>query len=134
MVAAVIRHHQPSSSAVLLLTLTPSLSPSPSPSFPPPPPQVADAARATLGLDIAACVVTPRPVGVTVAVSASGASWGSVGDTASLVEGARVLVKEMGCTAVAVVVRFPEDDEGGKELFEAYRQVGGGWVVVVGSG
>ena len=31
--------------------------------------QVADAARATLGLDVAACVVTSRPVGVTVAVS-----------------------------------------------------------------
>ena len=36
--------------------------------------QVADAARATLGLDVAACVITSRPVGVTVAVSqASGA-------------------------------------------------------------
>ena len=92
-------------------------------------PQVADAARATLGLDVAACVVTPRPVGVTVAVAASGASWGAVGDTEALVEGARELVETHGCTAVAVVVRFPEDDDGDetgsgvdtKALFEAYR-------------
>ena len=111
--------------------------------------QVADAARATLGLDIAACVITSRPVGVTVAVSQasgavtqrtlsirylfhlvtmkypyqhslstyppntlsqsihslntssfyqhplllSGASWGSIEDTETLVEGARALVE-----------------------------------------
>lgn len=86
--------------------------------------QVADAARATLGLDVAAAVKTSRAVGVSTAVSASGASWGKVEDTSTLVEGARRLVNEHGCTAVAVVAAFPDEDEdeGGAELFEAYRR------------
>ena len=41
----------------------------------------------------------------------SGASWGSIEDPETLVEGARALVDNHGCTAIAVVVRFPEDDE-----------------------
>jgi hypothetical protein len=73
--------------------------------------QVADAMRATLGVHVAHCVVTSREVGVQLRQSPSGAAWGSVGDTDTLVEGARVLVEEHGCTAVAVVVRFPEDEE-----------------------
>ena len=75
---------------------------------------VANGMRATLGIDVAHCVVTSRNVGVQLHQSAtSGASWGSISDTATLVEGARVLVKEHSCTAVAVVVRFPEDEECG---------------------
>jgi Protein of unknown function (DUF3326) len=73
--------------------------------------QVADAARATLGIDVSECVVTSRPVGVEVDVSAySGASWGSISDTETLLEGARALISK-GCTAIAVVARFPEDDD-----------------------
>ena len=91
--------------------------------------QVADGARATLGLDIAACVVTSQPVGVTVKLSASGASWGSLGDSGekTLLEAARKLI-DMGCTAIAVVCRFPEDDEAAAQgldtasLFKAYQQ------------
>lgn len=72
--------------------------------------QVADAARATLGIDVAHCIVTSREVGVRLFQSAqSGASWGSVQDTATLLEGARELVEGHGCSAVAVVARFPED-------------------------
>lgn len=84
--------------------------------------QVADAARATLGLDMHACVITPRPIGVELKISSSGASWGSIDDTNSLREGAAKLI-ELGCTAIAVVVRFPEDeDEESIEKFEKYRQ------------
>lgn len=71
---------------------------------------VANAARATLGIDVASCVITSRPVGVSLKVSDSGASWGVVEDTATLVEAAETLVKQ-GCDAIAVVVRFPEDEE-----------------------
>ncbi|KAJ1438520.1 hypothetical protein B484DRAFT_324040 [Ochromonadaceae sp. CCMP2298] len=78
--------------------------------------QVAEAARATLGIDVHHCVVTSRPVGVMLRLSKSGASWGSVEDTDTLVQGARELISR-GCTAVAVVVRFPEDEE----LFAEYR-------------
>jgi hypothetical protein len=47
-------------------------------------------------------------------MSVSGASWGSVRDTDTLIEGARELLQR-GCTAIAVVARFPEDEE----IFEA---------------
>jgi hypothetical protein len=69
--------------------------------------QVANAARATLGVDIAHCVVTSRPLGIGVDLSESGASWGRVDDTDALLEGAAALV-ERGCEAIAVVGRFPE--------------------------
>ena len=39
----------------------------------------------------------------------SGASWGNIKNTETLIEGARVLV-DKGCDVVAVVVRFPEDE------------------------
>ena len=73
---------------------------------------VANAMRASLGIDVAHCAVTSRNVNVQLETSQeSGASWGSIGDTETLVEGARWLVEEKGCTAVAVVVRFPEDSD-----------------------
>lgn len=72
---------------------------------------VANAARATLGIDVAHCVITSREVGVELRISSeSGASWGCLQDTNTLIEGAQALV-DKGCTAIAVVVRFPEDDE-----------------------
>lgn len=84
--------------------------------------QVADAARATLGLDIRACVVTPRPINVELKLSSAGASWGTIEDTEALREGAAKLIS-LGCTAIAVVVRFPEDEENDAiEMFQKYRQ------------
>ena len=72
---------------------------------------VADAVRATLGINVCHAVVTPRNIGVKLSISRqSGASWGSLQDTAALVEGAQELISK-GCTAIAVVARFPEDDE-----------------------
>ena len=66
--------------------------------------QVANAARATLGLDVAECVITSRSVGVQVNMSPAGASWGSLSDVGeqTLVEGARKLM-DLGCTAIAGV-------------------------------
>jgi predicted HNH restriction endonuclease len=43
-------------------------------------------------------------------MSQSGASWGSVKDTDTLIEAAEELIRR-GCTAIAVVARFPEDEE-----------------------
>jgi hypothetical protein len=83
---------------------------------------VADAFRATLGIDIASCVVTSEPVGVEVALSASGASWGSLKNIDTLLHGAQELIND-GCTAIAVVVRFPEDESEEEQLlFEKYRK------------
>jgi hypothetical protein len=86
--------------------------------------QVADAFRATLGIDVAAAVVTSEPVGVSTFLSPSGASWGSVQNTNTLVEGAQELLR-LGCDAVAIVARFPEDEEDEEDqggFFQAYRQ------------
>ena len=83
--------------------------------------QVANAARATLGVDVSNCVITPRELRVEVKTSSSGASWGSVEDTAALLEGARELIRR-GCSAIAVVARFPEDeDESSSQQFAQYR-------------
>jgi hypothetical protein len=69
--------------------------------------QVADAARATLGLDVAACVVTAEPVGVSVKLSDSGASWGSLSENGerTLVDAAQELIN-LGCTAIAGKLLF----------------------------
>lgn len=92
--------------------------------------QVADAYRATLGINVKDCVVTRENVGVNVDVSKiSGASWGSLHNPDTLLEGARELVAN-GCDAIAVVARFPEDEEldgdGSDDLaaetFDSYRK------------
>ena len=69
--------------------------------------QAANAARATLGLDVAECVITSKSVGVQVNISPAGASWGSLSDGGeeTLVEGARRLI-ELGCTAIAGTVNI----------------------------
>lgn len=82
--------------------------------------QAADAARATLGLDIRAHVVTDKPLGVALKTAESGASWGTVENPGSLLRAAERLINEAGVGAIAVIARFP-DDEGSAEL-EAYRQ------------
>jgi hypothetical protein len=81
--------------------------------------QVADAARATLGIDISDWVKTDAPVGVTLKAAASGATWGTIANPDTLLRGAEKLIHR-GATAIAVVVRFP-DDEGSTALMH-YRQ------------
>ena len=72
--------------------------------------QVADAARATLGINVASVCVTDEPMGVETAITETGASWGSLQNVDTLVRGAKTLV-ERGCTAIAVVARFPEEGD-----------------------
>ena len=59
---------------------------------------------------MAECVVTSAAVGVKIHISQSGASWGSIENSEALIKGAEKLI-EGGCTAIAVVVRFPEDED-----------------------
>ena len=82
--------------------------------------QAADAARATLGLDIRAHVITDMPLGVALKTTDSGASWGTLENPGSLLRAAERLINEAGVGAIAVVAHFP-DDEGSTEL-DAYRQ------------
>ncbi len=82
--------------------------------------QAADAARATLGLDVSAYVITDRPLGVTLKTAESGASWGTLENPDSLLRAAGRLIDEAGVRAIAVVARFPDDL--GSPALEAYRQ------------
>lgn len=82
--------------------------------------QAADAARATLGLDIRAHVVTDAPLGVALKTIESGASWGTLENPGSLLRAVERLMTEASVRAIAVVARFPDDDSS-PEL-QAYRQ------------
>ena len=82
--------------------------------------QAADAARATLGLDIADCVLTDRPLEVELRMSGSGASWGTIAHPDSLLRAAEKLIAQAKVQAIAVVARFP-DDEGSLAL-QNYRR------------
>lgn len=83
--------------------------------------QVADGARAALGVDVGAVVVTEEPMEVGLGLMPGGGSWGKVGKPGTLLRAARRLVEEGGCTALAVVARFPEEEEE-EEALQAYRE------------
>ena len=80
--------------------------------------QAADACRATLGVTVSAYAVTDAPLGVEIAMSPAGASWGTLGNPEALLRAARRLQEE-GCTAIAVVARFPDDED--EEMLASYR-------------
>ncbi|MGI2904709.1 DUF3326 domain-containing protein [Tolypothrix sp. VBCCA 56010] len=71
--------------------------------------QAADAARATLGLSLTDYVITDAPLEVELRSSASGASWGTIGNPDSLLRAAEVLINKAGAEAIAVVARFPDN-------------------------
>ncbi|MEM6838426.1 MAG: DUF3326 domain-containing protein [Cyanobacteria bacterium P01_C01_bin.120] len=81
--------------------------------------QAADAARATLGLAMTDYVVTDAPVGVSLQTAASGATWGTISRPDTLLRGAERLV-QLGADAIAVVVRFPDDED--SVALQNYRQ------------
>lgn len=58
--------------------------------------QAANAARATLGINVAEYCVTDEPAGVTLEMTQSGASWGTVKGLGSLLDAGRRLVEEAG--------------------------------------
>ena len=82
--------------------------------------QAADAARATLGLNVSTHVVTDSSLGVSLKTTASGASWGTVENPGSLLRAAERLINEAGVGAIAVVARFPDDED--SPALAAYRQ------------
>ena len=73
--------------------------------------QAADAARATLGLSLTDYVVTDAPLEVELRTADSGASWGTIGNPGSLLRAADKLIHQGGAEAIAVVARFPDDDD-----------------------
>ncbi len=81
--------------------------------------QVADAARATLGLSLTDYVVTDAPIDVQLRTAPSGASWGTIGNPDSLLRAAEVLIKKAKAEAIAVVARFPDNQD--SLALEQYR-------------
>lgn len=80
--------------------------------------QAAEAARATLGLQVTDYVVTDKPLKVMLAESPSGASWGRISNSDSLLAASQRLVSK-GCQAIAVVTKFPDDED--EDQLAAYR-------------
>ena len=84
--------------------------------------QVCDAVRATLGISVTGYTVTRQPVGVHLGTADSGASTGSVTHPEALLEAAAALRRPPhACDALALVCRFPGDEEDPQKL-AAYRQ------------
>lgn len=82
--------------------------------------QAADATRATLGLSLTDYVVTDAPLGVTLQTAASGATWGTIQNPDSLLRAVDKLITQAGAEAIAIVVRFPDDE--GSDALQQYRQ------------
>ena len=75
--------------------------------------QAADAVRATLGLDLTDYVVTDAALEVSLKTSASGASWGTIQRTDSLLRAVEQSIDRARANAIAVVTRFPDDLDSG---------------------
>ncbi len=73
--------------------------------------QAADATRATLGLNLTDYVVSDDPLEVELRTADSGASWGTIGNPGSLLRAADKLINQGGAEAIAVVARFPDDQD-----------------------
>jgi len=86
--------------------------------------QAAEATRATLGLTLTDYIITDEPLEIALQTSASGASWGTIQNSASLLRAAAKLIKEAQAEAVAIVTRFPEEPLG-SQVLEQYRQGSG---------
>ena len=84
--------------------------------------QVADGCRATLGLEIGPVTSTDVPLGVSLRLGPSGASWGGLERPDALLRAGEWL-RRAGATAIAVVARFPDDP--GSEALAAYRSGAG---------
>ncbi|WP_390883211.1 DUF3326 domain-containing protein [Kovacikia minuta] len=82
--------------------------------------QAADATRATLGLNLTDYVVTDAPLNVSLKTAASGATWGTIQNSDSLLRAVERSINQAGAEAIAVVARFPDDLD--SEALQHYRQ------------
>ena len=90
--------------------------------------QVADGCVASLGIDIGPVITTERAIRINLKKGLSGTSWGSIDEPDVLLRAAEKL-KKAGATAIAVVTRFPDDND---ELeTKLYRQ-GNGVDIIAG--
>ncbi len=73
--------------------------------------QAAEATRATLGLSLTDYVITDAPLNIELRQSLSGASWGTIGNSGSLLRAAQKLKDVCRAEAIAIVARFPDDPD-----------------------
>ncbi len=90
--------------------------------------QVADGCVASLGLDIGPVLTTERAIRINLKKGLSGSSWGEIGEPDVLLRAAEKL-KEAGATAIAVVTRFPDDND---ELETKLYRHGNGVDIIAG--
>ncbi len=90
--------------------------------------QVADGCVASLGLDIGPVITTERAIRINLTKGLSGSSWGNIEEPDVLLRGAEKL-KQAGATAIAVVTRFPDDDD---ELETRLYRQGNGVDIIAG--
>ncbi len=82
--------------------------------------QAIAAARATLGLQIAAPILTDMPLGVELRAGDSGATWGTIAHPDSLLRAVDTAIRSQGAEAIAIVARFPDDPD--SPALHAYRR------------
>ncbi|EME30522.1 uncharacterized protein Gasu_21940 [Galdieria sulphuraria] len=80
--------------------------------------QCADAARATLGIAVTDYALTEKALHVETFITDDGTSSGRIEGLELLVRASRKLIEERNCDAIALVTRFPDDDD---ELLHSYR-------------
>jgi len=85
--------------------------------------QAADAARATLGLHLTDYMITDAPLEVELRQASSSASWGTIGNPGSLLRAASAILEEGGAEAIAVVARFPDEED--SQALKDYRHGAG---------
>ena len=81
--------------------------------------QAADAARATLGLSLTDYLVTDTELGVELRTAPSRATWGTIQHPDSLLRAVDRLIHTARAEAIAVVARFPDDED--PQTLEHYR-------------
>jgi hypothetical protein len=82
--------------------------------------QAAEAVKTTLGINVADYVVTDTSLNVQLQTANSGASWGTIAHSDSLLRAAETLIEKGKVSAIAVVARFPDHIEA--QALADYRQ------------
>ena len=85
--------------------------------------QATEAVRATLGIKITDYIITDQPLQVELRIADSGASWGTIGNPDSLLRAAQKLITQAQVNALAVVARFPDDND--SQALQDYRHGSG---------
>jgi hypothetical protein len=85
--------------------------------------QCADAARATLGIAVTDFIVTEQALHIETFLTEDGNSSGTIQGLEQLAQASQKLIQERNCNAIALVTRFPEEDN--EQLLHSYRHGSG---------